>query len=280
MWQIELRRLGGGASKRQLVDAGASGRALSAAVASGALLRPRNGRYAAPDAGDLILAALRAGGRLSCVSAARSYGLWGGKDGRLHLLVPPHAGRVEQNEDDVVHWRRTEPHEEVWRSSPGDCLRSVVRCADQETAVAVLDTALSAGLVTLGGLRRVFAWEPERSRWIVSLARPGSDSGVESILRQRLSSRGHVVEQQLAVPGVGRVDLRVDGLVYVEVDGFQFHSGREAFKRDRLRDAAMALQGARWLRVAARHVLDHPESVVATIEAVLQREELRGVAGA
>ena len=96
---------------------------------------------------------------------------------------------------------------------------------------------------------------------------------MESILRQRLTARGHVVEQQVTVPGVGRVDARVDGQLYVEVDGFAFHSDRAAFERDRTRDTGLALVGARRLRFPARDVLVDPDAVVATIEAVLATEE-------
>lgn len=280
-WMTELTRLGGAASLGQLRAAGVRGRVLSAAVHDGRLLRPRNGRYALPGIGDAALAAMRAGGRLSCVTAARSYGLWGGQDQRTHLLVPPHAGRTEIVGDRVVrHWRHAERHSELWRVSLADCLRSAVRCADDETAVAVLDTAIAAGQVTRHALRRVFTDEPQRSRRLVEQARPGSDSGVESLLRQRLTDRGHIVEQQLAVAGVGRVDARVDGVLYLEIDGFEFHADRESFERDRRRDVAMTLRGLPRLRLTARQVLQSPEAAVATIEELLgslEREEFRRV---
>lgn len=276
-WRAELRRLGGAASTAQLRAAGATARALKQAVDAGELVRVRKGGYASPDAAPTTLAALRSGARLSCVTAARSYGLWGGADARTHLLVPPHAGRSRLTDPGCVrHWASCEDHPELWRVSLADCLRTVLRCADEETAVAVLDTAISSGATSVGELRRMFSDAAIRIQRVVARARPGSDSGVESIIRQRLTARGHVVEQQIAVPGVGRVDARIDGVLYLEVDGFAFHGDRRAFERDRLRDAGFALAGARWLRVAARHVIDTPDAVVATIEAVLRTEESRG----
>ncbi|MEN0086471.1 MAG: hypothetical protein AAGC66_17020 [Leifsonia sp.] len=144
----------------------------------------------------------------------------------------------------VRHWLPTERSAEVWRVTLADCLRSVARCTDEETAVAVFDTALTAGLVTLRELRAVLSGQPVsvRRRWM--LARPGSDSGVESIVRQRLQARGHLVEQQVHVDGVGRVDMRIDGELFLEIDGFAFHSDREAFERDRVRDARLAARGS------------------------------------
>jgi len=280
-WFHELERLGGAATTRQLRTAGATSRALTAAVADGRIARARKGRYVASGVSGPVLAAAASGGRLSCVSAARSYGLWGGTDSRTHLILPPKAGRAGAPRNDVVrHWRTTTDHPESWRVSLPECLRSVVRCADEEAAVAVLDTALSSGQVSLLGVQRIFASEPARSRRVAALAMPGSESGVESLLRQRLTARGHRVEQQLSVPGVGRVDARVDGVLFIEVDGYAFHRDADAFERDRLRDTGFALLGARRLRFAARQVIDDAPAVVATIEGVLDvlREEEERVA--
>lgn len=103
------------------------------------------------------------------------------------------------------------------------------------TALAVLDTSVSSGLTTVCSLQRMFASEPRTSRALAERARPGSDSGVESILRQRLGARGHIVEKQVFLPGVGRVDARVGGVLFVEVDGFLFPvppwSAAEAVRR-------------------------------------------------
>ncbi len=135
----------------------------------------------------------------------------------------------------------------------------------------MFDTAISTGRITRHGLQHVFAQEPRRSRDRAALARPGSESGVESLLRQRLSARGHLIEQQVFVPGVGTVDFRVDGVLFVEVDGFLFHSDRLAFAHDRKRDTAMTLRGERRLRFSAGEVISRGEDVVDTIEAVLDR---------
>ncbi|MEV8214465.1 hypothetical protein [Leifsonia sp. NPDC077715] len=276
-WNERLERWGGAASTRQLRSAGATQRELTAAVASGHMLRPRNGRYASPMAPHPTLLALSKGSRLCCVSAARTYGLWGGTDERIHLVVPPNAGRSGRSDPRTVrHWRRVSDHPEIWRVSFPDCLRTVVRCADDLTAVAVLDTALSSGRVSPYGLDRIFAGEPQPSRRLADQARPGSESGVESILRQLLETRGHRVEQQLQVSGVGRVDMRIDGMLLVEVDGFAFHRDRGAFERDRGRDTALALRGMRWLRVPARQVVNDSAAAVGAVEGMLgllRREE-------
>ncbi len=55
----------------------------------------------------------------------------------------------------------------------------------------------------------------------------------------------------------------------VEVDGYQFHSHRTAFERDRKRDAAHVLAGYRVIRVTWRQLVDEPLAVVATIARAL-----------
>ncbi len=274
-WLNVLAQHGGIATSRQLVEERVTARELTAAVTEGRLLRPRRGVYALPSAPPTALAAVAGGGRLSCVSAARSYGLWGGVDGRLHLRVPSHATRLPAD-DSVRHWVDSDRHRECWRVSVADCLRSVAACASRETAVAVIDTALSSGLVTLATLNDVFAQQPRSVRAVVDQSRPGSDSGIESLVRQRLEFRGHVVEQQVHVAGVGRVDMRIDGVLYLELDGYAYHSSREAFERDRARDAALALAGKR-LRVSARQVLEEWEQVAALVEGVLVGPESRAM---
>ncbi|KRC52201.1 hypothetical protein ASE16_03940 [Leifsonia sp. Root227] len=196
-------------------------------------------------------------------------------DARTHVRVPPTARGVRRETSVVVHWTASEDCADVWRVSRADCLRSVVRCADAETAVAVLDTALSSEDVRLQELPDIFSGEPRRSRAVARLARPGSDSGVESIVRQRLAAAGFAVEQQVAVPGVGRVDLRVDGWLYIELDGFRFHGGRDAFERDRARDLGLALRGGGRLRFSAAQVLNEWQTVLDSIHAVVRQEESR-----
>ncbi|QIZ97933.1 type IV toxin-antitoxin system AbiEi family antitoxin domain-containing protein [Leifsonia sp. PS1209] len=271
-----LKELGGIASRSQLAAAGAWPPELTRAVRDGTLVRVRRGLYALPNARGPALDAARRGGRLSCVSAARTYGWWGGMDARTHLRVPPTAHLTEPRSPScVVHWAESQPCRDVWRVSKADCLRSVVRCADQETAIAVLDTALSDGAVRMHDLVEIFAGEPSRSRATALLARPGSDSGVESIARQRLTAAGYTVEQQIPVPGVGRVDLRVDGWLFIELDGFEYHRDRDAFERDRARDLGLAVLGAGRLRFSAKQVLSEWDSVLDGIRAVVRQEMSR-----
>lgn len=55
----------------------------------------------------------------------------------------------------------------------------------------------------------------------------------------------------------------------VEVDGFQFHSSRQAFESDRRRDAELQARGYRVMRVTWRQILTDPEGVMARLTQAL-----------
>lgn len=269
---ITVQSLGNVATRAELLQGGHRPRDLTEAIRSGQRLRLRRGYYATADATPAQRAAVKIGGRLSCSNAASTYGLWAdpgpGEHSALHIAVPPTAARLGTDRaagDLRIHWQRDLEASDCWRVSLADCLRGVVRCSSEESAVATLDTAIGLGLVDRARIRAIFGTEPIRSRLVASRAYPGSDSGVESLARQRLQRRGLEVRQQIAVRGVGRVDMFVGGRLFVEIDGFEFHSSPRHFALDRRRDAAFVLGGHRRLRFTAVDVLRDWNRVERTI---------------
>lgn len=55
----------------------------------------------------------------------------------------------------------------------------------------------------------------------------------------------------------------------VEVDGYAFHAGRDAFERDRRRDADLQAAGHRVIRVTWRRLVDEPEALLVTLALAL-----------
>ena len=55
----------------------------------------------------------------------------------------------------------------------------------------------------------------------------------------------------------------------VELDGWRYHRGRQAFEEDRARDRALARAGYRTLRFTHRQVADRPGDVARTVRAAL-----------
>jgi hypothetical protein len=190
--------LGGVARRDQILSAGLSGTDITAAVRRGELRRVRRAHYASRRAQPDAVVAARVGGRLAGLSAARSYGLWGGFDERCHVVVATNASRLRLittpdattpdvgERDVVVHWQDVGPRRECWRVGLLDALRQVVAWADQETAMAVLDTALDLGVASKAQLSRAFADESTTSRIRAAAAAPGSGSGYESMVVRRL----------------------------------------------------------------------------------------------
>ena len=78
-------------------------------------------------------------------------------------------------------------------------------------------------------------------------------------------------DAQVYLPGIGRVDFLIEGFLIVEVDGFAFHSSREALRRDLGRNNASTLGGFAVLRYMPEHIWFEPERVLAEIRAVLGR---------
>ena len=253
-------RLGGIATRQQLVAAGCSGYDLTRAVRRGVLRRLRQARYASSIALPDAMVAARVGGMLAGPSAARTFGLWSGFDTRVHISVGQNSSRLRTNfppsfkptslSSDIVarrvclHWLKDgatpELGPECWRVPLEVCLRQVVQWCDRETAIACLDTALSVRKIPRSVLEKIFARSPIADRLLLGQCSVGSQAGTESIVRQRLHALGVAVRQQVWVPGVGHVDFGVVGTrVVIEVDGRQYHEDPIQFEEDRRRDAEL-----------------------------------------
>jgi len=274
--------LGHVATRRQLERFGVTGWQLTSAVRSGTLKRVRNGWYATQQATQAQCVAVRVGGLLAGPTAAASYGLYAGFDRRVHLCVPRNASRLrlklpasayapgevrepDRSETPVeVHWipagRHDPGSDEIWRVSVADCLVQTALWCDRETAIACADTALEARLISPATLLGAFAVAPNIVHFVAEQARFGSQSGLESVVRQRIEKLGLEYRQQVTIPGMGRIDAVVEGCVGIELDGDLWHSGDAYGARDKERDAVAVSKGLPVLRFRfARVFQDWPE---------------------
>jgi very-short-patch-repair endonuclease len=78
-------------------------------------------------------------------------------------------------------------------------------------------------------------------------------------------------EVNVVVAGVEVDFLWRDRGVVVEVDGFEFHSVRSRFKRDRERDADLAGEGIRVIRVTWQQIVQESEMMMVRLDRVLNR---------
>ena len=187
--------------------------------------------------------------------------------GRILRRPPAHETRVQ------FGVRLTDPREAVL-----DTLLSVGR----SHARALLWTALQQKWVTPEFLaetlarRRARGQHRQRLRRLVALANQGSHSEAESAMAtliRRHKLGGWRANHPLA-DARGQVIAVLDFALpahrlAIEVDGRAFHSDRDAFERDRVRQNAITLQGWTVLRFTWEEITQNRERVVRTVRAAV-----------
>ena len=245
-----------------------SRRRLDDLIAHGSIIRLRRGVYCSPELPYSTQRAIRAGGVLGCISAAESFGLWHPPDARVHVHFDRARSR-RREAGSVQHWWPTVDARVSTRTSLADCLAHVVRCQPRAIAVAVIDSALHAGVASHDEMDAILERVPMRHRLPVSMLDARSESGIESLVRVALVDAGLACAPQVVIPGVGRVDLVVEGRVIVEVDGRRWHQGEQS--RDYARDLAALAAGLGVVRVDYAHAIARADLVVGAVRQALRR---------
>lgn len=229
--------------------------------------------------------ALGDGAVLSHVSAAALWGLRPSTSDRIHVTVPtavgrPHRGRI------VVHRSRTltpadvDRHEVISVTSvartlldvagmlaPGPLERAVeqsliLRLFDLVAVDAVIEAgATRPGATTLATIVATIHHDPPLTR-----------SDLEGLIRDLCDAHGLPrPEVNVFVEGV-EVDFlwRAQRLI-VETDGHETHGTRVAFENDRGKDARLTVLGYRVVRFTHLRLTREPQTVAATLQALLGR---------
>lgn len=278
-----LRGLGAVAQTRELAAAGVTGVGLASEVASGSIIRVRRGWYALPHADAELVRAVRVGGRLACVSAARFYGWATPEHPCLHVSVAANASRLRVAGDErsahppghvpgvVVHWQASPSQPTGTRlvTSRRETIRQIALCQPPEYTVVACDSFLHAEPLEAAELED---WLAELPATVLAELQSRSDlchSFLESIGRIRLANAGITGDHQVQIRGVGRVDLLIDGWLVIEWDGLEHHDNARAHDEDCRRDAVLATMGYRCLRFTYTLVVNHWHLVYAAIRATL-----------
>lgn len=266
-----VEQRGGVARWAELQRVGVSREALLAAVHRGELVRPHRGCYSLPGADrERVLASVfRA--TPTCLTWCASHGLpLLTEDERIHLGVPqPRALGDPRSRpvDEVVIHRHLPTRGALARQH----LDIVGLCTTPLEQVALWDAAINRGLVrSEESLLLTRGTEQRRSR-VIGAIDGRAQSPLETVARVALREAGFSVTPQVLLPGVGRVDLLVEGRVVVETDGYAFHHDREQFARDRKRDRALELSGYAVLRYTSADVLQSASGVVDDVIGVMWR---------
>lgn len=266
-----IHRLGGLARGAHLQRLGFSRRDLSRLVDRGEIHRVRNGVFAAAPLDDDVRAAIEHGGALTCASVLRRHGVWVLPDADgPHVWVAsdrhplPHDGC-----QCTTHFRAGRPP--LGRSDIETALVMFRRCAGDEAFFAAYESAWRRRLLSGPARRRIREALPQSARWLLDLARPDADSGLESLLRLRLHLLGIRLDCQIDIGGVGRVDFVAGGCLIIEVDGQENHDGASMRHKDLARDAAASALGYETLRFDYAQVVHDWSRVQMAIRAALQR---------
>jgi very-short-patch-repair endonuclease len=207
--------------------------------------------------------AVRVGGRLTGISAISDWGGWVLGEHPLHVSVPQNAARLRnqwnrrkpigERHGVRLHWdpRVTNDRGTFWHVSLFEALRRVVIDEDLETAVAAIDWVLHSGRIDEFDMEKLLVSLPRHKRRIRSWVDGRCESLPESLARTRLRLSGHAIEIQVAV-GNKRIDMVVNGIVGIEINGKQFHA--HTFEEDHLKGIQITVAGFHAISVSAKMV--------------------------
>jgi very-short-patch-repair endonuclease len=246
---------------------------LDRALRDGRLTRIRRGWWAPPDADTSLVTAVRAGGRLSCISLLALRGVWSPNDSRVHVRVARGA-TVRASPGVVPHWTKEPLVREIALDDAMDAMACAVGCLDLRNLVAAADSAANTRLIDVPAMELMLS-ATARGRRVLALWDPQAESGLETYVRLALRSARFPVRSQVVIDGIGRVDLLVGDRLVIELDGAAWHGGIADFERDRARDRALIARGYVVMRATYRQVMFELPVIVEQVRTLVRRREHR-----
>jgi very-short-patch-repair endonuclease len=242
-----MRRRSGLAHSSEAQSAGFTVHDVRTAVARADVRRVRRSWLVTVEAPPSAMAAVSAGGRLTCLSEAARLGLWTPDHDELHVSVRP-TSSAARPAGTVFHWAPgpMPASRYAWHEPVLNVLAHVATCVPRERALAVWESAAKKRAVAVDHILRV-AWTSPRARELASLTSVLSDSGLETILVDRLRPFGLSIRQQVWLAGHS-VDVLVGDRLVVQIDGFEHHRTAKDRRRDIAHDARLTLLGYTVLR--------------------------------
>jgi very-short-patch-repair endonuclease len=265
---------------RQLVAAGIGEDGIRHRVAHGRLLRLHRGVYqvgpiAAPYGRQMAaLLATGSDAALSHHSAAAIWGLRADREGDVHVTIP--RGRGASRPGIRVHRSASlnaAVRDGLRLTTPARTLLDLATHLPQHDLERAVEQAIVLGLAT----DKEIARQCEQGRRGAAKLRQAllTEPGLtRSELERRLRRLIRAARLPPPVTNVRVAGWEVDLLwreqrLVVEVDGFAFHASRQAFERDRRRDADLVAAGYRVVRFTWRQIVREPEAVIARLAVLL-----------
>ena len=249
-------RLGGIVSARALHSSEYAKPDIRRAVRRGVLRPIRRGWYDLGNPDPAALRAVQGGGVLTCVSALAFHGVWTPRDSDLHVGMSKFGSEIRSNRPGL---RRCSPPGQ--RSAPVVAvdgvelaLAAAARCVSIETMLVLLESAINLRLVDSSDLHHVLRDCPREMIDLIDTCQ-ASESGTETMVRDRLRRRRIAVRSQAQIGDIGRVDLLVGRRLVIEVDSVAHHTDLESYHSDRLRDLRLVAMGYEVVRLTYRQVV-------------------------
>lgn len=208
--------------------------------------------------------AAQRGAVVTCLSAATALGIpvVGRPPRMVHLAVPHTRGRLRGGPvtSGIRVHREFEPigvdAARPWLADLPTTVNRMITCCSETQAVVALDHVLNRQLMTVGQIRIPRSGPGSgRARRAFARANPRARSIMETLARLQLEDAGvGPIEIGVAIQTVGEVDLLIDGLIVVEIDGRQHDTDPDQVARDRQRDHTLRLLGYIVLRFSTRQV--------------------------
>lgn len=267
--QNYLAYLGGAARVGTLIRAGVPAHRITTALADGRLRKMRHGVVALPGIDPLVERAARSGGLLTCVSAARGAGLRVLRSpGAPHLWFSTGAHRTSGI---VAHRGALAGPRTDLTVSTLDTVLAALHCQPPLSALVICESAVRLGQVGQEELLRLLPGNRNApAAEVVRAVRMDADSPLEIIAQELFRRAGLHVQTQVRIPGVGRVDLLIEGFLIVELDGIQFHWTKETFVMDRRRGNVATCSGLPTLRYLHDDVVYRQDKVLAEVTGLLR----------
>lgn len=255
-----LKARGGGARWKALLDDGVARSALDREVSAGRVVKYSYGVYALPTVSQIHLNMLQACGVSACLTAARERGFW--------VLSAPEVPHISVNHS--RHVAGFTVHRAPLPLSDLDVVIQVLRCAEELNSIAVTTSAIRQKRCSVAELNSRLAKRNDlRARKRIHRIDPHAESVLELVSRYHLENAGFIVTSQVYLPGMGRMDQCVNGVLAIELMGKEFHLTAKAFNEDLRRFNQYTIAGFPVLRVGYALVIHHPEEFIALVRRAL-----------
>jgi very-short-patch-repair endonuclease len=130
---------------------------------------------------------------------------------------------------------------------------------DLEVSAPCIDWALASGRLDRFAFEQFVVALPASARCIRDWVDPRCQSILESVARVRLLRRGWSLRSQVGVGDFESIDLVVEGVVALELDGRKHHES--TFDADRRKDLSIIIEGRHPIRVSYDMVMSDWERV-------------------